>query len=373
MEIRSHVLAAFIGLGIASSCGMSPEPEPTPTSTNNGEPATFVDPETGATYLLSPNRRVVSAAELADGAEDAEMADGVAKVTSALRATFSDVDESGSVAVQLAVCDSGSPKTGVVGVGCPVDDDFVLVGGGAEDLYSGAGAMLFESRPAIDPEWGVGKYWWGQSKDHLTAANHVLHVWAIGLKLRKTDGTWMSAAELRGNISYKPNQTTTATAAPQTSCVVPAGQKIIGGGAKSLWQETGGVGQLLTTSFPGSATAWNASAKDHLTSSHAHLRVYCVGINSTIANFGSLLINRKSAPSDFGGGVRTATGDVTLTPRHVPTCYGGGASWTGNKGRLLFRMSPGFNNNRQFRASSKDHGSADSGAVTAWVVEVRKQ
>jgi hypothetical protein len=368
MRIRSHVFAPFVALVLGSSCGTPPEPEPTPTNTE--EPATHVDPETGAKYLVNPNRRVLSADGLADAEQAAEVAAGVTKVTSALRATFTDVDASGSVVVQLVVCDSGAPKTGVVGVACSVDNDFLLVGGGAQDLWSGAGAMLFESRPAANGEWGTGATWVAQSKDHLTAANHVLHAWAVGLKLRKNDGSWMSSTELFANVTYTGVDTETASANPFRSCTVPVGQKMIGGGARSLWHGTGGVGQLLTNSFPNSATSWHAGAKDHLTSNHAKLRVYCIGINDTIPNFGSLLINRKSWPSGSASGAVTVEAD--LTAGYVPTSYGGQAAYTGNKGRLLYRMSPGTNNVRRFAASSKDHIQGDTGVTTTWVVEVRK-
>jgi hypothetical protein len=241
--------------------------------------------------------------------------------------------------------------------------DFVLIGGGAQDVYNSPGALLWESRPFDSLTWAAS------SKDHLQGATHQLHSWAVGLRLVKTDGTFMSRAELLTYVSYG-SVTSGVGQQPSATCTVPVGKTVIGGGARSNYT---GVGQLLTGSFPSNTTTWFGQSKDHLTADPATITTYCIGIDTMIPGVGGLVVEQVTASATVPGGVGTASNNVTNSPRSAPACYGGQATWNGTKGRLLFRMSPGDPDIRSFTTSSKDHLEGDSGTTTAWLTEVRLQ
>jgi hypothetical protein len=245
--------------------------------------------------------------------------------------------------------------TGSITQFCPVPTEYVLIGGGGRVFYTAQGAMLWESRPFDNLNWVAS------SKDHLVSDRHVLHTFAVGLRLMKTDGTFMSRDELLTHVSYGA-VTSNVGQTPSANCTVPLGQTVIGGGARSNWQDTpGAVGQLLTASLPSNTTTWFGQSKDHLTPDPASLNTYCIGIDqATAVTFAS-------------GGVGTATNNVTDAPRSVVACYGGQATWNGTKGRLLFRMGPDDVTIRTFVTQSKDHLEADSGNTTAWLSQIRLQ
>lgn len=323
----------------------------------------WTDPETGTTYLLNANRRVVNGGEFFEYGTDPTLGEVRAGVNSGGLVS----DSTGSVQVQVAVCDSGSYKTGKVSVGCSVDADYVMVGGGAEDVWTGVGALLVESRPQDSNDSGSGLTYLASSKDQYSVASHKLYAYAIGIRLRKTNGSWMSHNELKQYVRYRV-QASPQDPHPSASCTVPTGYTLIGGGARA---STAGAGQLLTGSYPQNSVAWYGSSKDHIQSSSGTVSVYCVGIDATIPGFGTLLVQRVSTQNWTLTGAGTSNG--TLASGWVPTSYGGKAEWGANWGRMLYRMSPSDVSLTQFVTVSKDHIYADSGWTTAYAVQVKRQ
>jgi hypothetical protein len=356
-------------------CGEQPVPadngEAATSAVATAGDATYTDPETGGVYLLNPHRRVV----LGDGALTAatprDLPEGVTEVQGAISANGADSDWSGQIQTQVVECASGS-STGSISLACSVSPDYVLVGGGAQDVWSGSGAMLWESRPQDVHNDGAGTTWLASSKDHVNAASHLLHVWAIGLRVRRTDGTTLTHAELKAHISYARIASSNASS-PSGNCTVPSGQVAIGGGARSNWQATAGVGQLLTRSMPNGAAAWLAASKDHITADPANVEASCIGIDTNIPGVGGLVVESVSSLQWAGSGVGSVNSSVGISPKSVATCYGGGASWEKGNGRMLFRMSPADGDLRRSTTSSKDHIRADSGYTTAWVMQIRRQ
>jgi hypothetical protein len=57
--------------------------------------------------------------------------------------------------------------------------DFRVVGGGAQDNWSGEGNMLTASRPVFQ---GGLEGWFGAGKDHIDSSPASITVWVIGLK-----------------------------------------------------------------------------------------------------------------------------------------------------------------------------------------------
>src|SRR5262249_1912632 len=155
-------------------------------------------------------------------------------------------DYSGLVQTQVVECISRGPVTGNISGGCSVSPDYVLIGGGAQDVWSQPGALLWESRPQDVHNSGPGTTWLASSKDHLSAANHTLHIWAVGLKLKRwKDGTFLTHDELKSHITYS-RVTSSQANHPSAACVIPSGKYdehgrliqtfVIGGGARANWQ-----------------------------------------------------------------------------------------------------------------------------------------
>lgn len=324
---------------------------------------TVFDPATGTTYLVNPNRRIVAG----EGAGEASVAhDGLGEATSALGGLLT--DWSGTVAIQMVECITAT-QSGPISAVCSVDPSYVLIGGGARDDWTGTpGALLTESRPFDHDDSGAATTWAASSKDHYASANHQLHVWAVGLRLKTSAGTWMSHSALKSYVSYRVN-TSPKDWHPNTTCTVPAGYQLIGGGARSNYQ---GFGQLLTASYPVNNITWYGASKDHLVSDPSTLDVYCIGLRSSIPGVAPLLVERINATSWVSSGVGSAASNVGNSPASVPVCYGGEAQYNGT-GRLLYHMGPDPANIHVFTAASKDHFAVDSGFTTAWLVQLRKQ
>jgi len=328
-------------------------------------------------YALNPNRRVLSAdGTPAATTESRDLPDGTTEVQSAINAAGTDWDWSGRVQTQVAECVSNS-ATGSISVGCAVSPGYVMVGGGAQDVWDQPGAMLWESHPLDVDNSGAGAIWVASSKDHLSPATHTLHVWVVGLKLKRTDGTFLTHDELKAYISYS-RVTSAPGHNPSASCSVAGENKaIIGGGVRSNWQATGGVGQLLTTSLPDTSWTWLGASKDHITADEATVDTYCIGIDASVGWLAPVIVERQAVGGSGAlGGVGGASSFVTGSPRSVATCYGGQTGWAG-AGRMLFRMAPGDGSPfpiiglRSFSAAGKDHIQADQGFTNAWVVQIR--
>ncbi|MGD0343059.1 MAG: hypothetical protein ABSA76_15265, partial [Bacteroidales bacterium] len=155
-----------------------------------------------------------------------------------------------------------------------VPDGYVLVGGGAHAFdntgsnpITGAGAFLTESRPN-----GSLTYWKGSSKDHITADQHYLTVYAVGMKI---DG--VSAVDLRSQISLDSTVSSSANH-PETEATVPQGYLLIGGGAFDNYGT--GYGNMLVKSYPKNSTTWHVCGKDHRRTDPCTITAYAIGLNN---------------------------------------------------------------------------------------------
>lgn len=267
-----------------------------------------------------------------------------------------DSDATGSVVIRMYECSGFGQHLTVT---CDVDPDEVLVGGGAwADYGTGPGALL----TASFPESNDLETWIGKSKDHGSKNAHTLHVYSIGMKL-----TGVDRAVLKSKMRYV-EATSGASAHPTRSLSLPEGFQLIGGGARVNWS---GAGNLLFESYPANSTTWKVGSKDHGATSPASITAFAIGISTgAIAGFGTLEMQiRNTATYAPALGVGTATRNPTSG--WATTCAGGRAEWEGPRGRLLFEMRP--NENDGVQASSKDHGSPDSGMTWAYALEARKK
>ncbi len=353
----------FLCLSFIVGCAATPSEEPKAAGPEAEDELTMERTilEDGTEYRVNENRRIVFQSDR-PGAPGSE---AVGAVSSALNASGTMSPWDGRASVQVVECASASGG-GRLSAGCSVGSDYVLVGGGAEDTWpytaGSPGGLLVETRPQDVDDYGQGRTWLASSKDHYYPAARSLHVWAIGLRVKKTDGTWLPRSELKSRISYNA-ATGSPSLSPSVTCTSRysnLGVDIIGGGAKA-----NGGHQLLTSSrFKQVATyigGWTAGAKAHIYPEYASVSAYCISIDRYIPGVGGVTAFplMTSHTASFGSDYVEAS--VPLSD--LPTCYGGSATYNG-AGRMLYRLSPADGTITRGAAASKDHGFYDGGTTT---------
>jgi hypothetical protein len=153
--------------------------------------------------------------------------------------------------------------------------------------------------------------------------------------------------------------TSPAAGHPSAQMCLPAGFRLLGGGA-SL--STTGVGNYLTASYP-EGQCWKAEAKDHLVQSIATMDVYAIGIYDP-----SGVIPIVTLSSTSQAAAHPAVISPPLPPPFIMT--GGGAKVSyGGAGNILIASYPNDGNPpNSWVAASKDHEVSDPATVTAYVI-----
>lgn len=139
---------------------------------------------------------------------------------------------------------------------------------------------------------------------------------------------------------------------------VPAGWKIVGGGARV---EFNGAGGLLTASYP-EGNCWIARSKAHEISDQQRVEAMAVAIRDE-SNRWDVVIDTQTS-----GKESHPTVQARLRPGYVLTGGGARANWTG-AGSLLTASFPATN--EVWEARAKDHGVSDPSTVTAYVIGIR--
>jgi hypothetical protein len=153
--------------------------------------------------------------------------------------------------------------------------------------------------------------------------------------------------------------TSGVTAHPSVEVTVPAGFKIIGGGAFDHW---GGAGSLLTASYPKNQNTWFAAGKDHETSAPASITAYAIALHDPNNEWDVTIKSEPSNPAQHPQAVAVLPAGFVLT--------GGGAfvDWKG-AGNLLTASFP--NSDESWEARSKDHDIADPAQIIAYAIGMR--
>jgi hypothetical protein len=244
---------------------------------------------------------------------------------------------------------------------CYVDtQDFVLVGGGAEIQGDPVpGGLLTTSMPN-------GNGWFVTSKDHVDVGKHNLRAYAIGLRL-----AGYTTTQLRGQVHVN-SATGTSGASPTAFKGVPLDSNgnfevLLSGGAET---HTTGPGLLLTGSWPSSATAWGAAAKDHVSSSPGFVTAYVISIPSCPPGLGYCLTSSNSNWfSSTGTGYRSST--ISNPTGWITVGVGGRSDYSGS-GRLLTDIAPLMSGQGGVFGSTKDHKVLDSGRVQSYAMALRR-
>lgn len=268
-------------------------------------------------------------------------------------------DASNTITVRVRAC-APSAYLHAPNVSCGVDSDFVLVGGGAEVVGEGSpGALITASYPDL-----ALTSWSASSKDQQQSYPHQLRAYSIGLRLNGVD-----ANTLRANMSVV-KASSAPSEHPAVSASVPAGFKLIGGGAQAHWSTEG---QLLTSSYPLDTTHWFAASKDHLIAETGIIDTYAIGITTgQIPGFGSSV---DVMTNSFYGYASSGYEQVAIAEPFgwVSTSIGGDARYT-SWGRMLTDLIP-FNDGAEVPGvlvRSKDHIAYDSGYTFAYLVSARR-
>jgi hypothetical protein len=146
---------------------------------------------------------------------------------------------------------------------------------------------------------------------------------------------------------------------PFVELTVPAGYKIVGGGALDHWS---GAGNLLTASYPKGPNTWVAAGKDHEIASPASITAFALALHDPTDVWDVIIKSVTSDPAPHPQATAVLPNDYTLT--------GGGAfvNWQG-AGNLLTASFP--NGPHSWEARSKDHDISDPSRITAYVIGVR--
>jgi hypothetical protein len=149
------------------------------------------------------------------------------------------------------------------------------------------------------------------------------------------------------------------TAHPSVQVGVPAGFKIVGGGAFDHWT---GAGSLLTASYPLNQNTWFAAGKDHEISAPASISAYAIALHDPNNLWDVMIKHETSDPAAHPQAVAILPDDYVLT--------GGGAfvNWAG-AGNLLTASFP--NSDKSWEARSKDHDISDPAQITAYAIGIK--
>jgi hypothetical protein len=227
-----------------------------------------------------------------------------------------------------------------------VPPPYKIVGGGAIVHWSGSGNLLTASYPVF-PNW-----WIAAAKDHLSPSPASITAYALAIYDPADEWDVRIATAAGGPANH-----------PRATAALPSGYVLTGGGALVHWT---GAGNLLTASFPSTASSWEARAKDHGVSSPAWITAYAIGIRhrSGVARVAGTIRSVNSAPAPHPATVACLDAGWILT--------GGGAldHWTG-AGNLLTASYP-LTGSPCWRASGKDHIYSSPALLTGYAVGIRE-
>jgi hypothetical protein len=153
---------------------------------------------------------------------------------------------------------------------------------------------------------------------------------------------------------------------PQTTCSVPSGMVLIGGGAEVEGSAPGGG--MLIYSLPATKTMWMAGSKDQVTPYPHRIRAYAVGLALAGMDQGSVA-NLVTITRAKSGESRQPTVTATIPAGHV-MLSGGGAVSSANNGAGLLLTESYPSSRTQWTVSGKDHQIPDSGVADVAVISI---
>lgn len=238
----------------------------------------------------------------------------------------SSVDASGKVKVVLFERRASAASRQFTNFAVDVPSDFVVVGGGVNGAATPTAQLITASYPnAARSAWLVS------TKDQQVAAPTAITGWALGLKIEG-----MTRDQLLSHLNYRV-VSSTLSAQPSATSVVPAGYVQIGGGFQVV---SSGAGNPAWATHPVSTPgglAWTAAAKEHGASSQALIRAYSIGLRTNLPVGVVTLNNVASAPSELAA---QPVASAALSSGFALTGCGAMVNWAGGAGNLLWQIKP---------------------------------
>jgi hypothetical protein len=160
-------------------------------------------------------------------------------------------------------------------------------------------------------------------------------------------------------------QETSATPeeSPTVTVSVPSGYKVIGGGAKVNWQ---GYGNLLTASYPSSATSWTAAGKSAVESSPATITAYAVAIHDPNDDWEVTITESTSQQAAHPYAAVAPAAGYALTGGGAKTNFSGAGSFL-TASYPHFEATSGF----YWYVNGKDHIHSDPATITAYAIGIK--
>jgi serine protease len=291
----------------------------------------------------------------------AGMVDAAGAVTMASLASVpiaSQSDASGKVRVVLFERKAAAASSQFNNFAVDVPADYVVIGGGVQGAAAPTAQLMTASYPnATRSAWLVS------TKDHQIAAPTTITGWALGLKIEG-----MTRAQLLSNLNYRM-VSSTLTAQPSATSVVPAGYVQIGGGFQVV---TSGTGNLAWASYPVSTPgglAWTAAAKEHGSSSQATIRSYSIGLRTSLPVGVVSVSNVASAPSALAA---QPAASASVNSGFALTGCGAMVNWSGGAGNLLWQVQPLMSaSTATCDARSTEHIYGSPASITTHAVGIR--
>jgi hypothetical protein len=328
----------------------------------------YREPGTGIQYLINPQWKIMT-----------RQPKGPAESAAALQSW---TDWSGQVETRVYECASPAFTQHQNSVGCQVEPDFILIGGGAYAAYlKGPGALLWESRP-LDRNLGT---WVASSKDHEVASLHRLYVYSIGMRLKDFSGKVLPKALVQAGIQMIGHNAGTPSHAPADSVGGISRRRqmnYFGVGARLNWTCCGALLIQSKVMYEGNWMIGIAAGKDHRYSDPSGIDAYGIATEAdqklapyrksfSIPGFGRMefkILEGKGGAVDSG----VAVALLDVEQGYVLAGIGGESVWTSGGGRMLFGMKPAETHAGRIGVYSKDHGAVSGGYNVANLVQIRR-
>jgi vibriolysin len=248
-----------------------------------------------------------------------------------------------AVTVQLFVATSGAAEHPSVELNIP--PQYKILGGGAFDHWSGTGNLLTASYPVSLQTW------FAAGKDHEVVSPAAISAFALALFDPNDEWNVVIQAETSDPAEH-----------PQAVAILPPGFTLTGGGA--FVDYGGGAGNLLTASFPNSASSWEARSKDHLVVDEAKITAYAIGLQPRPGNnarLSNVIVNSTGLVAEHPSAQVCLDDAFTLS--------GGGAIDNWNEPGNLLTAS--FPMGGCWLAAGKDHIEVSPASITVYAIGIR--
>jgi hypothetical protein len=284
-------------------------------------------------------------------------------------------DASGDVKIVVRTCAYPDATTGSRCHFCAVDEDWVMIGGGAEIDQSPSFARLRGSFPypgnlqapvkspdlvetctGNTPVNDPNAYWTAWMVRSGGLSSHSLRGYVVGLQINGVSASTLAAA--RGFA----DATASVLTQPSVEQVVP---NLIGGGVN----EVGGQNCYLTESRPVESNgSWRGSA---YCSPAGNLKVYAISLNHCLSVPGwDSCMQWKTRSTVTGPTSGYGTASLVTPYPWVTTAIGAKSVLNSASSRFLADLLPVVDDSQGVTATTKDHTTSVSGTTTAYSINI---